>query len=375
MADFQTSTHQAKWIFKPEELVGKYKAANQRAIQTLEKYGATLMEVDVDGTISYPEPQVIAKDNADKHSRPKPVSIEEEQFMRVFYENKLQEVCKNFHFPHKVQATALIYFKRFYLQWSVMQHHPKNIMLTCIYAACKIEENHVSAEELGKGISQDHHMILNNEMIVYQPWILEFDLIVYAPYRSIEGFIDDMGEFCGINDDRLQILQGLIGQYAVPILEEKSVWGTDAPTRIAYMDTQDVARLTFVALRNEKVNGKLLTFAGPRAWTTQEVITLCERFAGQEANVTTVPVSVLRVTRQLTRLFEWTNDVADRLAFSEVLSSDTVFSVPMNETFSLLGVDGKDIVTLEKYLQDYFTNILKKLKDLKAQSKQSDIYF
>ncbi|XP_048421308.1 protein HIGH CHLOROPHYLL FLUORESCENCE PHENOTYPE 244, chloroplastic [Pyrus x bretschneideri] len=189
-----------------------------------------------------------------------------------------------------------------------------------------------------------------------------------------EKFLQDSGinhviiRLCGF-------MQGIIGQYAVPILEEKSVWGTDAPTRIAYMDTQDVARLTFIALRNEKVNGKLLTFAGPRAWTTQEVITLCERFAGQEANITTVPVSVLRVTRQLTRLFEWTNDVADRLAFSEVLSSDTVFSVPMSETYGLLGVDGKDIVTLEKYLQDYFTNILKKLKDIKAQSKQSDIYF
>ncbi|KAJ6906486.1 hypothetical protein NC652_024038 [Populus alba x Populus x berolinensis] len=156
-----------------------------------------------------------------------------------------------------------------------------------------------------------------------------------------EKFLQDSGlphviiRLCGF-------MQGLIGQYAVPILEEKSVWGTDAPTRIAYMDTQ--------------------------------VITLCERLAGQDANVTTVPVSILRFTRQLTGFFEWTNDVADRLAFSEVRTSDIVFSVPTNGTYNLLGVDQKDIVTLEKYLQDYFANILKKLKDLKAQSKQSDFY-
>ncbi|KAF6157780.1 hypothetical protein GIB67_038248 [Kingdonia uniflora] len=188
-----------------------------------------------------------------------------------------------------------------------------------------------------------------------------------------EKFLQDSGlthitiRLCGF-------MQGLIGQYAVPILEEKSVWGTDAPTRIAYMDTQDIARLTFIAIRNEKLKTRLLTFAGPRAWTTQEVITLCERLAGQDANITTVPVSVLKFTRQLTRLFEWTNDVADRLAFSEVLSSDTVFSTAMTETYEVLGVESKDMITLEKYLQDYFTNILKKLKGLKAQSKQSDFY-
>ncbi|CAB4290974.1 unnamed protein product [Prunus armeniaca] len=236
MADFQTSTHQAKWIFKPEELVGKYKAANQRAIQTLEKVctescfishckladDVLIRAMSLTGYLRLTV-YLFYYFLADKHSRPKPISIEEEQFMRVFYENKLQEVCKNFHFPHKVQATALIYFKRFYLQWSVMQHHPKNIMLTCIYEACKIEENHVLAEELGKGISQDHQMILNNEMIVYQS--LEFDLIVYAPYRSIEGFIDDMGEFCGINDDRLQILQLL---HAAK-MEVDKIMLTDAP--------------------------------------------------------------------------------------------------------------------------------------------------
>ncbi|CAJ1976130.1 unnamed protein product [Sphenostylis stenocarpa] len=207
MADFLTSTHRAKWIFSSHQLVEKYKAANQRAKQILEKYGATLMEVDIDGSLSYPEPQMTVKDSGEKHSRTKPLSIEEEQCIRVFFENKLQEVCNNFRFPHKIQATALIYFKRFYLQWSVMEHQPKHIMLTCIYAACKIEENHVSAEELGKGISQDHQMILNNEMIVYQS--LEFDLIVFAPYRAVEGFINDMEEFCSAGDDQLQMLETL----------------------------------------------------------------------------------------------------------------------------------------------------------------------
>ncbi|KAH1203234.1 Cyclin-H1-1 [Glycine max] len=201
MADFQTSTHRAKWIFSPQQLVEKYRAANQRAKQILEKCGATLMEVDVNGSLSYPEPHMTAKDSAEKHYRTKPLSIEEEQCIKVFYENKLQEVYNNFRFPHKIQATALIYFKRFYLQWSVMEHQPKHIIfsvcqielfhrLTCVYAACKIEENHS----------------------------LEFDLIVYAPYRSVEGFINDVevclvgpdaAEFCNAGDDQLEMLKTL----------------------------------------------------------------------------------------------------------------------------------------------------------------------
>ncbi|XP_008440225.1 cyclin-H1-1 isoform X1 [Cucumis melo] len=221
MADFQTSTQRAKWILSPQELGCRYKAANQRAIEALEKFGASLMEVDADGSLSYPDPQINLKDHADKHSRPKSLSIEEEQFMRVFYENKLQEVCNNFHFPHKIQATALIYFKRFYLQWSVMQHNPKNVMLTCIYAACKIEENHVSAEELGKGISQDHQIILNYEMIVYQS--LEFDLIVYAPYRSVEGYVNDIEELFHENAEMLQMLK------ATASLDVDKIMLTDAP--------------------------------------------------------------------------------------------------------------------------------------------------
>ncbi|RDY07381.1 Cyclin-H1-1 [Mucuna pruriens] len=252
MADFLTSTHRAKWIFSPQQLVEKYRAANQRAKQILEKCGATLMEVDVDGSMSYPEPQMTEKDSgnyfmsAEKHARTKPLSIEEEQCIRVFYENKLQEVCNNFRFPHKIQGTALIYFKRFYLQWSVMEHQPKHIMLTCIYAACKIEENHVSAEELGKGISQDHQMILNNEMIS-----LEFDLIVYAPYRSVEGFINDMEEFCNAGDDQLQMLKTLQG---TATSEVDKIMLTDAPLLFP------PGQLALAALRNSNAVHQVIDF-------------------------------------------------------------------------------------------------------------------
>jgi len=34
----------------------------------------------------------------------KPLSVDEERFMRAFYEAKVQEVCSAFAFPHKIQV-------------------------------------------------------------------------------------------------------------------------------------------------------------------------------------------------------------------------------------------------------------------------------
>lgn len=56
---------------------------------------------------------------------------------------------------------------------------------------------------------------------------------------------------------------------------------------------QDIARLAFIALRNENINGKLLTFAGPRAWTTQEVLTFSLSFGGRV--ICCIPVEFLEL--------------------------------------------------------------------------------
>ncbi|KAL3820632.1 hypothetical protein ACJIZ3_006537 [Penstemon smallii] len=249
MADYTTSTHRAKWIFSPQDLKEKYRDANKRAKQALEKYGTTRMEVDIDGSFSYAESHNDVKDNAEKHSRPKALKTEEEHLMRAFYEFKIQDVCDAFKFPRKIQATALIYFKRFYLQWSVMEHHPKNIMLTCIYAACKVEENHVSAEELGKGIEQDHSIILNNEMLVLQS--LGFDLIVYAPYRALEGFVSDLEEFYDAKEEQSDVIK---------VLHESAKGEVDKIMRTEAPLLFPPGQLALASLRRSSATHKVIDF-------------------------------------------------------------------------------------------------------------------
>ncbi|KAL2629576.1 hypothetical protein R1flu_014262 [Riccia fluitans] len=189
MADFSTSSHCHHWILQRQTLVDKLRASNQRAQEALKKYGATRVEVQADGSLAYPENAEVEA-AARKGPTPEHLTVQEEVMIRKFYEGKIQQVCTAFLFPNKIQATAILYFKRFYLNWSVMEHDPKHIMLTCIYISCKVEEFHVSAEELGKGIQQDPQVVLKNELTVLQG--LEFELIVYAPYRSLDGYAFDL---------------------------------------------------------------------------------------------------------------------------------------------------------------------------------------
>ena len=105
-----------------------------------------------------------------------------------------------------------------------------------------------------------------------------------------------------------------------------------------------------------------------------EVIALCEKLGGAEANVSKVPVLLLKATRGLTRFFQWTAPAADRLAFAEVLASGVKFDAPMEETYAKLGMDPGETTSLEEYMEEYFSKILKKLKEVGGQSRQKDFY-
>ncbi len=171
----------------------------------------------------------------------------------------------------------------------------------------------------------------------------------------------------GLNYTVLQLcgfMQGLIGQYAIPILDNQAVWVTGEATPVAYMDTLDIAKFAVRTLSVPEAENQTLPVVGTRAWGAYEIINLCEQLSGKNAKIARLPLGFLRLMRRITRFFEWGQNPADRLAFAEVLASGKPLSADMEQVYQTLELDSKETTTLEEYLQEYFDRIMKKLKEI-----------
>jgi len=166
-------------------------------------------------------------------------------------------------------------------------------------------------------------------------------------------------------------LQGLIGQYAIPILDGQAVWLTGDSSPIAYMDTQDVAKFAVRAIEIPETQNKSFPVVGTRAWGGYEIIRLCERLSGKDAKIARLPLGFLRGVRRVVRFFQWGWNVADRLAFTEVLATGKALDAPMDEVYEVFGLDPKETTTLESYLQEYFGRIMKKLKEIDFEKNKA----
>ena len=161
-------------------------------------------------------------------------------------------------------------------------------------------------------------------------------------------------------------MQGLISQFAIPVLESQTVWVSGEPTPIAYMNTQDVARFAVAALDHPETVRRAFPVVGPRAWTTGEITQLCERFSGKDARVFRVPPALLRLLQGATSFFEASLNVSERLAFAEVTGGGRALDAPMEESYAAFGLDPEATTRLEDYLKEYYDTILKRLKEMEA---------
>ncbi|XP_058126575.1 cyclin-H [Anopheles coustani] len=183
---YALSSQKKYWTFKTEQELAELRLAQN--IRFIAKHGAGMTEE-----------QKLA------HF----LSADEERQLLKQYESHMKEFCKKFEppMPKYVVGTAFHYFKRFYLNNSAMDYHPKEILATCIYLACKVEEFNVSIAQFVANTKGDRvkamDIILSNELLLMQE--LNYYLTIHNPMRPIEGFLIDIKTRCNMkNPDRLR---------------------------------------------------------------------------------------------------------------------------------------------------------------------------
>jgi uncharacterized protein YbjT (DUF2867 family) len=161
-------------------------------------------------------------------------------------------------------------------------------------------------------------------------------------------------------------MQGVISQFAIPVLDSQAVWMSGTPTKIAYMNTQDMAKIIVTSINNPKSYKLSLPLVGPKAWDSDEVISLCEKYSNKKAKIFRVSPFLIKITQSVVSFFQDALNVSERLAFAEVTSSGVALDSDMSNTYEVLDLKKEDITSLENYIKEYYQQILKRLKEMEA---------
>jgi uncharacterized protein YbjT (DUF2867 family) len=164
--------------------------------------------------------------------------------------------------------------------------------------------------------------------------------------------------------------QGLIEQYAIPILENLPIWVTNESMYVSYMDTQDIAKFCLRSLQLTKAKNQVFFLSGLKGWVSSDIIKLCEQLAGQSAKVQRIPSFLLKIISNFFGFFEWGQNISDRLAFVEILNVENNFSKSTFELYKVFKIDSSEIIQLDDYFLEYFIRLLKRLRDINFEDVQ-----
>lgn len=119
------------------------------------------------------------------------ITYEEEQKYLFYFSQQIIQICSHFNMPTQVRATAVSFFKRFYVVNSVMEYKPRNVLYTIVFLAAKLENYFISIESFCSRLPKTKPSdILDLEFIVLLS--LKFTLLVHHPYRPLYGFFLDL---------------------------------------------------------------------------------------------------------------------------------------------------------------------------------------
>jgi len=126
------------------------------------------------------------------------VTDDEIKQIKIYFAQRLQDLGKRLKFRQRVIATGLVFFRRFYVKNNFAHYDPMLFVPACLYVATKVEECPAQVKviitqmkTLEPSFSYTPQDILESEFYVLEE--LEFQLVVYHPYRPMTQFIADIG--------------------------------------------------------------------------------------------------------------------------------------------------------------------------------------
>ncbi|KII93198.1 hypothetical protein PLICRDRAFT_49268 [Plicaturopsis crispa FD-325 SS-3] len=180
---YENSTQFRNWRFSPEQLAHTRATLNVAAVAVIRN----TFEADEPGSsanVSF-------------------IGADEEHLLVKLYAGKITQLCGHFRFPEEVEATAVSYLKRFYLKNTVMDWHPKNVMLTALFLATKTTNNPISLEAYTSNIPKTSPSdVLDLEFLVAQS--LGFEFAVWHAHRALWGIWLDLQSIPVAVEDRPQ---------------------------------------------------------------------------------------------------------------------------------------------------------------------------
>jgi len=163
---YEASTQYRHWRYSLEQLTQTRAALNAAAVSAIR--------------------EAFESDEPGSSSNVSFLTADEEHLLVKLYVGKISQLCGHFRFPEEVEATAVTYLKRFYLKNTVMDWHPKNVMLTALFLATKTTNHPISLEAYTSHIPKTAPSdVLDLEFLVAQS--LGFDFAVWHAHRSLWG--------------------------------------------------------------------------------------------------------------------------------------------------------------------------------------------
>lgn len=179
---YRHSSQYRFWSFTVDGLKEKRTEINENATAKVKEALVKFVDTKKD-ILSERELQTI-------QSKATPLTADEELKLVGFYAKKVQVIAQHLNLPTEVVATSITFFKRFYLENSVMEYDPKDMVHTTIFLACKSENYFISVDSFANKAKSKKEEILKYEFKLLES--LKFTLLNHHPYKPLHGFFLDI---------------------------------------------------------------------------------------------------------------------------------------------------------------------------------------